>query len=93
MAISFDGQVVIVTGAGQSLGRAYALDLAKRGAKVVVNDLGGIGTPDGPTAEKVVREIEAAGGTAVASLDSVATPEGGQAIVDKAIEAFGTVDA
>jgi NAD(P)-dependent dehydrogenase (short-subunit alcohol dehydrogenase family) len=93
MAISFDGQVVIVTGAGQSLGRAYALDLAKRGARVVVNDLGGIGTDDGPTAEKVVGEIEAAGGTAVASLDTVATPEGGQAIVDRALDAFGTVDA
>jgi NAD(P)-dependent dehydrogenase (short-subunit alcohol dehydrogenase family) len=93
MTISFDGQVVIVTGGGQRLGRAYALDLAARGAKVVVNDLGGVGSPDGSTAEAVVREIEAAGGTAVASHDSVATPEGGQAIVDRALDAFGTVDA
>lgn len=93
MTISFDGQVAIVTGAGQSLGRAYALDLARRGAKVVVNDIGGLDDPEGSTAETVVREIEAAGGTAVASHDSVATPEGGQAIVDKALDSFGTVDA
>jgi NAD(P)-dependent dehydrogenase (short-subunit alcohol dehydrogenase family) len=93
MAISFDGQVVIVTGAGQRLGRAYALDLARRGARVVVNDVGGLDSPEGSTAEAVVREIEAAGGTAVASHDTVATPEGGQAIVGKALGAFGTVDA
>lgn len=93
MAISFEGQVVIVTGAGQSLGRAYALDLAKRGARVVVNDLGGLDSPEGPSADAVVREIEAAGGAAVASYDTVATPEGGQAIVDKALDVFGTVDA
>lgn len=93
MAITFDGHVAIVTGAGQRLGRAYALELAKRGAKVVVNDLGGIDSPEGPTAEAVVREITEAGGTAVASLDTVATPEGGQAIVDKALDSFGTIDA
>jgi NAD(P)-dependent dehydrogenase (short-subunit alcohol dehydrogenase family) len=93
MAIAFDGQVVIVTGAGQRLGRAYALDLARRGARIVVNDVGELDSPKGSTAERVVREIEAEGGTAVASHDTVATPEGGQAIVDKALEAFGTVDA
>lgn len=93
MEIAFDGQTVIVTGAGQGLGRAYALDLGLRGARVVVNDIGGIDSPDGPAAEAVVREIEAAGGTAVASLDTVATPEGGQAIVNRALDAFGTVDA
>jgi NAD(P)-dependent dehydrogenase (short-subunit alcohol dehydrogenase family) len=93
MAITFDGQVVIVTGAGQSLGRAYALDLGKRGAKVVVNDLGALDSPEGPTADKVVREIEEAGGTAIASYDTVATPEGGQAIVGKALDGFGTIDA
>ena len=93
MAITFDGQVVIITGAGHSLGRAYALDMGKRGARVVVNDLFGVGG-EGPTAaDKVVAEIEALGGTAVASHASVASPEGGQAIVDTAIEAFGTVDA
>lgn len=93
MPITFDGQVVIVTGAGQRLGRAYALDLARRGARVVVNDIGGLETGAEPTADLVVREIEAAGGTAVASLDSVATPEGGEAIVQRALDQFGTVDA
>lgn len=93
MAISFDGQVVIVTGAGQRLGRAYALELARRGARVVINDVGGLDSPEGSMAEKVVREIEAAGGSAVASHDSVATPEGGEAIVAKALDSFGTVDA
>lgn len=93
MAISFDGQVVVITGAGHSLGRAYALDMGKRGARVVVNDLFGVGS-DGPTAaENVVAEIEALGGQAVASHDTVSSPEGGQAIIDKALEAFGTVDA
>jgi NAD(P)-dependent dehydrogenase (short-subunit alcohol dehydrogenase family) len=93
MAIAFDGQVVIVTGAGQSLGREYALDLGRRGAKVVVNDIGGLDSPEGSAAEAVVREIEAAGGTAVASHDSVATPEGGQAILDRALSSYGTIDA
>lgn len=93
MTIDFKDQVVIVTGAGQSLGRAYALELAKRGASVVVNDLGGLDRPEGSFAESVVREIMAEGGSAVASHDSVATPEGGQAIVDCAVNQFGTVDA
>jgi len=93
--IRFDDRVAIVTGAGAGLGRVYALELAKRGAKVVVNDLGG--APDGSggakgPADQVVEEIKAAGGEAVANYDSVATPEGGQAIVDTAIQAFGKVD-
>ncbi len=94
--IRFDGKVAVVTGAGAGLGRVYALELAKRGAKVVVNDLGGArnGTGAGSTspADKVVEEIKAAGGEAVASYDSVATVEGGQAIINKAVEAFGRVD-
>jgi NAD(P)-dependent dehydrogenase (short-subunit alcohol dehydrogenase family) len=93
MAITFDGQAVVVTGAGQGLGRAYALELGRRGAMVVVNDLAGIDSPEGSAAEAVVREIEAAGGKAVASHDTVATPEGGRAIVDLAVERFGTIDA
>jgi NAD(P)-dependent dehydrogenase (short-subunit alcohol dehydrogenase family) len=93
MAISFDGQVVIVTGAGQGLGREYALELGRRGARIVVNDLSGLGSPEGSAAAAVVAEIRSAGGTAVASHDSVATPEGGKAIVDLALENFGTVDA
>lgn len=93
MAISFDGQVVIVTGAGQGLGREYALDLARRGARVVVNDLADPNSEEIPTADLVVAEIEAAGGIAVASYDTVASPEGGQAIVDRAVDSFGTVDA
>jgi NAD(P)-dependent dehydrogenase (short-subunit alcohol dehydrogenase family) len=93
MAIAFDGQVVIITGAGQRLGRAYALELGRRGARVVVNDIGGLDSPQGSSAEAVVREIVSAGGSAVASHDSVATSEDGKAIVDRAIEAFGTIDA
>lgn len=96
MAIGFDGQVVIVTGAGQGLGRAYALELGRRGARVVVNDLSGSdadGDGGGWAADAVVREIEGEGGTAVASRDTVATPEGGKAIVERALESFGTVDA
>lgn len=93
--IRFDGKVAVVTGAGAGLGRTYALELARRGAKVVVNDLGGArdgsGSSAGP-ADQVVQEIRAMGGEAVASYDSVATPEGGQAIISKAIEAFGRVD-
>jgi len=93
MSIPFDGQVVIVTGAGQGLGREYALELGRRGAKVVVNDVAGLDSPEGAAADTVVGEIEAAGGKATASHDSVATPEGGKAIVHHALEIFGTVDA
>lgn len=93
--IDFDDQVVIVTGAGNGLGKAYALEFARRGAAVVVNDLGGSVRGEGGSdaAQGVVDDIVAAGGRAVASRDSVATPEGGKAIVDTAIEAFGRVDA
>ena len=93
--IRFDDQVAIVTGAGAGLGRTYALELAARGARVVVNDLGGARDGSGSStsaADKVVEEIKAAGGEAVANYDSVATAEGGQGIVDTAIEAFGRLD-
>jgi NAD(P)-dependent dehydrogenase (short-subunit alcohol dehydrogenase family) len=93
--LGFDGKVAIITGAGGGLGRSHALDLARRGALIVVNDLGGAtdGTGASETAaQKVVDEIKAAGGEAVANYDSVATPEGGQAIVQTAIDAFGRVD-
>ena len=95
MTIAFDGRVAIVTGAGGGLGKTYALELARRGARVVVNDLGGnpdgTGAAGGP-ADTCVAEITAAGGEAVASYDSVATPEGGEAITQTALDAFGTVD-
>jgi NAD(P)-dependent dehydrogenase (short-subunit alcohol dehydrogenase family)/acyl dehydratase/putative sterol carrier protein len=94
--IRYDGRVAIVTGAGAGLGRAYALELARRGAKVVVNDLGGArdGSGDGSAApaDQVVSDIKAAGGEAVANYDNVATAEGGEAIVKTALDAFGTVD-
>ena len=94
--IRFDDQVAIVTGAGAGLGRVYALELAKRGAKVVVNDLGGAsdGSGEGSSsaADEVVEEIKALGGEAVASYDSVATVEGGEAIVNKATENYGRLD-
>jgi NAD(P)-dependent dehydrogenase (short-subunit alcohol dehydrogenase family) len=93
MSIAFAEQVVIVTGAGQGLGREYALELGRRGARVVVNDVAGLGSPDGAAASLVVREIESAGGKATASHDSVGTPQGGRAIVARALESFGTVDA
>src|SRR4051812_29706862 len=94
-AIRFDGRTAIVTGGGRGLGRAYALELARRGAAVVVNDLGG--TVDGreqdrSPADTVVSEIEAAGGAAVASYDSVTTPAGAAAIVQRALDVFGAVD-
>ena len=93
--IRFDERVCIVTGAGSGLGRSHALELARRGAKVVVNDLGGNVDGSGAgraAADLVVEEIERAGGTAVASYDSVSTPEGGEAIVRSALESFGRVD-
>jgi NAD(P)-dependent dehydrogenase (short-subunit alcohol dehydrogenase family) len=93
--LRFDQRVCVVTGAGGGLGRSHALELASRGAKVLVNDLGGSldGTGSSPrAAQRVVDEIIAAGGQAAANYDSVATPEGGQAIIDAAIEAFGRVD-
>jgi NAD(P)-dependent dehydrogenase (short-subunit alcohol dehydrogenase family) len=93
--LGFDGKVAIITGAGGGLGRQHALSLASRGALVVINDLGGAvdGTgSDKGAAERVVDEIAAAGGEAVADTNSVATPEGGAAIVQTAIDAFGRVD-
>lgn len=93
--ISFDGRVAVVTGAGGGLGRTYALELARRGARVVVNDLGGTVEGTGSSkkaADVVVSEIRAAGGEAVASYDSVATAEGGAAIVQTALAAFDSVD-
>jgi NAD(P)-dependent dehydrogenase (short-subunit alcohol dehydrogenase family) len=93
--ITFDGRAVIITGAGGGLGRAYAREMARRGARVVVNDLGGAVDGSGGArraADLVVEEIKAAGGEAVASYDSVSTPEGGEAIVAAALESFGTVD-
>ncbi|HXY91933.1 MAG TPA: SDR family NAD(P)-dependent oxidoreductase [Acidimicrobiia bacterium] len=94
--ISFDGRVVVVTGSGNGLGRAHALELARRGAAVVVNDLGGGVDGTGgakDAADGVVDEIVAAGGRAVPSYDSVASAEGGEAIVATALDAFGRVDA
>ena len=94
--LRFDDRVAVVTGAGAGLGRVYALELAKRGARVVVNDLGGPrdGSGEGSTraADQVVEEIKALGGQAVANYDSVSTPEGGQAIIQTAVDAFGRVD-
>jgi NAD(P)-dependent dehydrogenase (short-subunit alcohol dehydrogenase family) len=94
--IDFTDQVAIVTGAGRGLGRLYALELARRGASVIVNDLGGAmhgGGADPSVADQVVAEIESAGGVAVASHDSVAGPQGGEAIVGLAVERFGRLDA
>jgi len=93
MSISFEGRVAIVTGAGGGLGRAYALELARRGAKVVVNDLGGSrdGTGHSDAALAVVAEIEAAGGTAMADGGSVTDLGHMQAMVEKAKSAWGGV--
>ena len=94
--VRFDGRVAIVTGAGGGLGRSHALLLASRGAKVVVNDLGGsrdgTGAPSSEMANKVVEEIRSAGGQAVADAHGVDTVEGGEAIVKTALDAYGTVD-
>jgi NAD(P)-dependent dehydrogenase (short-subunit alcohol dehydrogenase family) len=93
--VGFEGRVAIITGAGGGLGREHALLMASRGAQIVVNDLGGAvdgtGSDAGP-AQKVVEEIEALGGAAVADGNSVATQEGAEGMVKTALEAFGRVD-
>ncbi|MGW5381557.1 SDR family NAD(P)-dependent oxidoreductase [Nocardia sp. NPDC003963] len=94
--IDFEDQVVLVTGAGRGLGRLYTLDFAARAASVVVNDLGGSMRGEGAdsgVADEVVDEIVRAGGTAVASGDSVDSPEGGAAVVRTAVRTFGRLDA
>ena len=95
-AIRFDDRVAIVTGAGAGLGEAYALELARRGASVVVNDLGGArdgsGKGSSSPADRVVEAIKALGGEAVANYDNVATPEGGENIVKTALDTFGRLD-
>jgi len=93
--IGFENRVAIVTGAGGGLGRAHAKLLASRGAAVVVNDLGGSVHGEGAAtsaADRVVAEIVADGGVAVADYNSVATPEGGEAIVRRALDEFGRID-
>jgi len=89
----FKDKVVVITGAGNGLGKAHALEFARRGAKVVVNDLGGSGdgTGSGDAADQVVAEIKAVGGTAIANKASVSTREGARSIIDDAVNAFGTV--
>ena len=95
MAYRFDGKVAIVTGAGGGLGRCHALELARRGCKVVVNDLGGAVDGTGGSSEaaaQVVAEIEAAGGEAIANGGSVSDRAGAQSMVDAAVERWGRVD-
>src|ERR1043165_114227 len=95
MELRFDNRVAVITGSGRGLGRAYAELLASRGAKVVVNDPGGSmkgeGVDVGP-AEETVRAIKAAGGEAVACTESVATPAGGKAIIQSALDHYGRID-
>ena len=93
--LGYDGKVAVITGAGGGLGRSHALELAKRGALIVVNDLGG--SVDGQdsshtAAQQMVDEIKAAGGEAVANYDSVATAEGGKAIIQTALDTFERID-
>ena len=93
--VRFDNRVAIVTGAGAGLGKSYALEFARRGAKVVVNDLGSALDGSGSShsaADVVVNEIKAAGGQAVSNYDSVSTVQGGESIVKTALDAFGSAD-
>jgi NAD(P)-dependent dehydrogenase (short-subunit alcohol dehydrogenase family) len=93
--LRFDGQVAVITGAGGGLGKQYALLLASRGARVVVNDIGGSVTGDGSdaqAADAVAAQICELGGEAIADSNSVTTPDGGKAIVDTAIRMWGRVD-
>jgi len=95
MPITFDGRVAVVTGGGGGLGREYALELGRRGARVVVNDLGGAVDGTGSStaaADVVVDEIRGNGGEAVPNYDSVSTREGGAAVIQCALDNFGTVD-
>jgi NAD(P)-dependent dehydrogenase (short-subunit alcohol dehydrogenase family) len=95
MAVRFDDRVAIVTGAGSGLGRSHALLLASRGAKVVVNDLGGAVDGSGKStaaADQVVAEIAAAGGSAAPNYDSVSDPAGAERLVNTALERFGRID-
>jgi NAD(P)-dependent dehydrogenase (short-subunit alcohol dehydrogenase family) len=95
--LDFGGQVVVVTGAGRGIGRAYARELARRGARIVVNDLGATRPADSDSeidvAEATAREICDRGGEAVADRNTVATPEGGRAIVQTALDTWGRIDA
>jgi NAD(P)-dependent dehydrogenase (short-subunit alcohol dehydrogenase family) len=84
--VDLSGKVAIVTGSGRGLGRAYAMELARRGASVVVNDV------DAQVADDVVRDIKGAGGTAVAEVVAVGTSEAAQSLVDRAVTAFGHLD-
>ena len=90
----FTDKVVVITGAGGGLGKAHALEFGRRGAKVVVNDLGGTGDGVGSSdmADEVVAEIRAEGGIAIANKASVATREGAKSIIDDAVSEFGTID-
>ena len=95
MSLDFEGKVAIVTGSGGGIGKGYALELAKRGAKVVVNDLGGAVDGSGGSltaAETVVQEIEANGGEAIANGANVCSQEDVKAMVDAAMEKWGRVD-
>jgi NAD(P)-dependent dehydrogenase (short-subunit alcohol dehydrogenase family) len=95
MPVSFDNRVAVVTGAGSGLGRSHALLLASRGARVVVNDLGGAVDGSGRSntaADRVVAEIEASGGSAAANYDSVSDPDGAARLIAGALERFGRLD-
>jgi NAD(P)-dependent dehydrogenase (short-subunit alcohol dehydrogenase family) len=95
MELSFEGRVAVVTGAGGELGRSHALELARRGAKVVINDVGGSVHGEGEArapAQRVVDEIRSFGGEAISNFESVTSAAGGEAIVDAAIAAFGRLD-